>query len=161
MYKRRTTTTTKKNKNEKKITTTTRLYLPDLVWASNWSAISTKHAARERSRRISSVRSSSISEAACIADWLFKTSLPLPLSLPEGLTSTSDDVIAVPNNTKICQLSTMPCSTTYQWATPPVEPVASAATASPPRRLLDSDPRPLHRPLSNPRPRRPLSSTSS
>src|ERR1700723_3159481 len=41
------------------------------------------------------------------------------------------------------------------------EPVALAATASPPRRLLNSDLRPLHRPLSNPRPRRPLSSMSS
>src|ERR1700690_1578835 len=50
---------------------------------------------------------------------------------------------------------------TYQWATPPVEPVTSAATASPPQRLLDSAPRPLQRPLSNPRLRRPLSSTSS
>src|SRR6202142_1852691 len=41
------------------------------------------------------------------------------------------------------------------------ELVASAATASPPQRLLCSGPRPLHCPLSNPRPRRPLSSTSS
>src|ERR1700690_459204 len=108
-----------KNKKEDKITTTSRSYLPDLVLASSSSAISTKHAARDRSRRISSVLSWSISEAASIAARLFPTSLPLPLSLPEGLTSTSDDVTAVPK--------TLPCVSSAKLLCPTRFPVGDAS----------------------------------